>query len=241
LCTSQSNAASQPASSAPTPATNSAASASSASVTRQSYASASHHVSYLNMVTRVSMAHRQPKDPPIIDYTEGEVLIDSGATDSMVGRRSQVSDPQPFYATVVMADSGVIAVTQAGTMRVRVHCLRQHKNFTIPFLDTMIVPNLRIPLIAVIPFAISGHQISFTPNHVEITLNIDSINELILWVMHPFYNQSRQCTYNVIRHCSHPNANAIQSSPRELVTEEPSQSRVITTANSPSLRTTTLE
>jgi hypothetical protein len=128
----------------------------------------------------------------------------------MIGDATKVSDKRPYYATVIMPDSGTISVVQAGTMRVKVYCILNNCHYTLPLTDTLIVPNLRIPLMSAICFAQAGHHISFTGDFVELTMNHEEDNPLQIRLSHPFYHPSaNHQTYTIIRHTSHPYANTV--------------------------------
>jgi hypothetical protein len=115
-------------------------------------------VSYLNamaLIAGLDEHEKLPKPPkglvPIVDYITDKVLIDSGATDHMCGHLSYLTNIRPCYASVILPDGSTIAVTQCGMMRVQMTCRVTAKSYNIPLMDTLYVPGLRIPLMAVIP------------------------------------------------------------------------------------------
>jgi hypothetical protein len=133
---------------------------------------------------------RNPGAYILLDYDEDGVLIDSGATDHMVGDSRYLTNIHNFFATVLLPDGNTIPVERAGTMRVRMFCLRRLTYFSVAFPETLLVPGLRAPLISVTRFAELGNQIAFNPDFIELTTNVNhDATRRSYRIKHPFYSR----------------------------------------------------
>jgi hypothetical protein len=152
----------------------------------------------------------------------------------MCGKAAMLSNTRPHYATVLLPDRSTIAVTSIGIMRIRLFCQIAKRHYTIPLLDTLHVPGLNAPLMAVIPFAMASHRISFLDSCVKLLLNTNETLPLRIRISHPYYHPTVTTTSLAIcRHNSHPAANTVNSRSNTM--------SIIPTANHVSNQTITLE
>jgi hypothetical protein len=64
---------------------------------------------------------RLTDEPRIVDYIKQKVMIDSGASEHMIGDPSFIDAPELYCVSVILPNSAVIACTQRGIMRVTFH------------------------------------------------------------------------------------------------------------------------
>ena len=82
---------------------------------------------------------------------EDQVLIDSGASDSMVPSFKYLDYITPCYATILLADGAMHNSDFQGLMHVQVTDLNTSKRMVIPVMNTLLVPGN-----ATILWAVSG-------------------------------------------------------------------------------------
>jgi hypothetical protein len=150
------------------------------------------HVAYANITsiihrgTASSVKKPRVDSSSIIDYTSDGVLIDSGASDHMIGSVDTLEDVEPHSATVILPNSSVIECTQKGTMRVRFYSTSHNRYFTVALLNTLVVPSLRLPLVSTNRLSESGHIVQFDAVGIQLTLCASSPAPVIIRLPHSF-------------------------------------------------------
>jgi hypothetical protein len=140
-------------------------------------------------------------EPRIVDYVRQKVLIDSGASEHMVGDPAFIDAAKPYCANVILANSAVISCTQRGIMRVKFYSQLHDRHFTVALVDTLVVPGLRNPLVSANRLSDSGHMVLFKGDHVILTLCADEPNPLMLHLSRPFhYDETASSHYTVVHH-----------------------------------------
>jgi hypothetical protein len=116
---------------------------------------------------------------------EDDVLIDSGASDSMAPSFKYLDLIETSYATVLLADGAVHNSDYQGVMRIQVTDVNTAEKFIIPVTQTLLVPGLRVILWAVAPLADQGHYVTFGFSTVSITMHAGTEKEFTIGLRHP--------------------------------------------------------
>jgi hypothetical protein len=124
----------------------------------------------------------------VMDYEADDFIIDSGGSDHMVGDLSKLCDVQDLCAQVLLPDGGYLDIQKVGTMMVRFWDIYTQREHVLTFPNTLYVPTIRNPLIAVTRLAEDGHPCMFHRDHVEICYQSDAGEQEELHLDHPYYN-----------------------------------------------------
>jgi hypothetical protein len=100
-----------------------------------------------------------------------KVIIDSGASDHMTGDVTALTDVQPCYISVMMADGFIVNCTQKGTMRFAIPDYERDLYLVIPLLDTLMVPGLQLHLVSVPALNKSGIIAQFDLDCARLAIN----------------------------------------------------------------------
>ena len=134
----------------------------------------------------------------IIPYDE-DVIIDSSASDHIARDLSDLTDPYPFMAQVLLPDNSLSYSEVSGTMRIQTPSQRTGQHFVVPLFDALLVPAFSKRLWSVIAFTTSGHEIIFGDTTIQIIFNSKTPNKHILYLGHPYFHRDQNW----------PSANAI--------------------------------
>ena len=118
-------------------------------------------------------------------YNE-EVLIDSGASDSMAPTSDLLDLIEGCYVTVLLADGSVRDVNHQGVMRVLAKDADTDQEYIVPVPDTLLVPGLRKVLWSVAQLTRQGHQVIFGDTTVSLKLHVNTPDEFTIGLSHPF-------------------------------------------------------
>jgi hypothetical protein len=151
---------------------------------------AAHLIDRSQVVTAAPARKAKPGQPILVDYLKDHVLLDSGASEHMVGDISMLTDIQPAYTSMVVADGGKIDVQRKGTLTLRVFCQLCKEFFWIPLHDVLHVPRLRQPLVSVNHCTKQKHHVFFRDEIVEFHCNVKQPEYMVLYLSHPFHTNA---------------------------------------------------
>ena len=120
----------------------------------------------------------------IVLYDE-QVLIDSGASDSMVPTFKYLDLIEICYAHVLLADGTLHNADYQGLMRIKVKDVETGESYVIPVMNTLLVPGLKSILWSVAGLSEQGHEVVFGFSTVMIKMHVNTERAFTIHLRHP--------------------------------------------------------
>ena len=121
---------------------------------------------------------------------EDQVLIDSGASDSMVHSFAYLDYITTCFATILLADGAMHNSDFQGLMRISVQDLNTGKRMVIPVMNTLLVPGIATVLWAVSGLAEQGHEVIFGFSTVSIRMHAHTDHSFTIGLRHPLLSHN---------------------------------------------------